>query len=159
MFRADGEQRNRGIELSVFGQPLEQLRVLGGLALLDAEMTRTQDGLFEGNTAVGSPDAQANVNVEWNIAGVPGLTLDARAIVTSSQFAGAANDLEVSSWTRFDMGTRYAMGMVGRPVAVRARLDNVTDENDWVSVGGFPGANYRVLGAPRTLVLSASVDL
>jgi iron complex outermembrane receptor protein len=80
VFHADGEQRNRGIEFSVYGQPLEQLRVLGGLTWLDAEMTRTQDGLFEGNTAVGSPDAQANVNVERDIAAVPGLTLDARAI-------------------------------------------------------------------------------
>jgi iron complex outermembrane receptor protein len=158
VFRADGEQRNRGIELSVYGQLLEQLRVLGGLTWLDAEMTHTQDGLFEGNTAVGSPDTQANVNVEWDIAGVPGLTLDARAIYTSAQYADAANDLEVSSWTRFDIGARYAMELVGRPVTVRARLDNVTDESDWVSVGGFPGANYLVLGAPRTLVLSASFD-
>jgi iron complex outermembrane receptor protein len=158
VFRADGEQRNRGVELSVFGQPHAQLRVLGGLTLLDAEMTRTQDGLYQGNTAVGSPDTQANINVEWDIAGVTGLTLDARAIYTSSQYADAANDLEVASWTRFDIGARYATELAGRPVTIRARLDNLTDENDWVSVGGYPGANYLVLGAPRTLLLSASVD-
>ena len=29
--------------------------------------------------------------------------------------------------------------------------------DNWVSVGGFPGANYMVLGAPATFVLSASV--
>lgn len=50
------------------------------------------------------------------------------------------------------------MEQVGRPVTVRARLDNITGDNDWVSFGGYPGANYLVLGAPRTLVLSASVD-
>lgn len=158
VFRADGEQRNRGIELSVYGQPLEQLRVLGGLTLLDAKMTRTQDGLHEGNTAVGSPDMQANLNVEWDLAGVPGLTLDARAIYTSSQYADAANEIEVSSWTRLDIGARYALELANRPVTLRARLDNLTDENDWVSVGGYPGANYLVLGAPRMFVLSASVD-
>ena len=44
-----------------------------------------------------------------------------------------------------------------RPVSFRARIDNVFNEDNWVSVGGFPGANYLVLGAPMTFVLSASV--
>lgn len=158
VFHADGEQRNRGVELSIYGEPLEHLRVLGGLTLLDAEMMRTQDGAFQGRTAVGSPGAQANVNVEWDVAAVPGLTLDARAMYTSSQYADAANETEAPAWTRFDVGARYAMELAGRPVTVRARLDNLTGENDWVSVGGYPGANYLVLGSPRTLVVSASID-
>ncbi len=158
VFRVDGEQRNRGVELSLFGQPHEQVRLIGGLTYLDAEMTQTQDGLFEGNTAVGSPDFQANFNVEWDIAPVEGLTLDARLIYTSSQFADAANDTEVPSWNRFDIGARYSMELAGRPFTVRGRVDNVTDENEWVSVGGYPGSNYLVLGAPRTFILSASMD-
>ena len=44
-----------------------------------------------------------------------------------------------------------------RPVSFRARIDNVFNEDNWVSVGGFPGANDLVLGAPMTFVLSASV--
>ena len=36
-------------------------------------------------------------------------------------------------------------------------MENVADSDDWVSVGGFPGANYLVLGSPRTVFLSASV--
>ena len=156
--RADGEQRNRGVELSLFGQPHEQVRLIGGLTYLDAEMTETQDGLFEGNTAVGSPDTQANFNVEWDIAPVEGLTLDARVIYTSSQWADAANTIEAPSWTRFDIGARYSMEIAGRPFTVRGRLDNVTDENEWVSVGGYPGSNYLVLGTPRTFILSASMD-
>ena len=158
VFRADGEQRNRGVELSLFGQPHEQVRLIGGLTYLDAEMTETQDGLFEGNTAVGSPDFQANFNVEWDIAPIEGLTLDARVIYTSSQYADAANETEVPSWNRFDIGARYSMEIAGRPFTVRGRVDNVTNENEWVSVGGYPGSNYLVLGAPRTFVLSASMD-
>ena len=42
--------------------------------------------------------------------------------------------------------------------ALRARIDNVTDENNWISAGGFPGQGYLVLGAPLTFVLSASID-
>jgi iron complex outermembrane receptor protein len=158
IFRADGEQRNRGIELSLYGQVTEGVRLLGGLTWLDAEMTHTAGGVNEGKTAIGSPDLQANVNVEWDIAGVQGLTLDGRVMYTSSQYADAANTIEVDSWMRFDIGARYAMEVGGRPVAIRARIDNVTDEGDWISVGGYPGSNYLVLGAPRTFILSASVD-
>ena len=158
VFRADGEQRNRGVEVSLYGSLAEGLRLLGGATWLDAKMTKTAGGVNQGKTAVGSPDLQANVNLEWDVPGLQGLTLDGRLIYTSSQYADAANTIEADSWMRFDIGARYAMTVAGKPVAIRARIDNVTDENDWVSVGGYPGSNYLVLGTPRTFILSASVD-
>jgi len=84
--------------------------------------------------------------------------LDARALYTSKQWADLANTLEVDSWTRFDVGARWATEFGGRPFTIRARVDNVTNENDWVSVGGYPGANYLVLSNPRTYAISASFD-
>jgi iron complex outermembrane receptor protein len=158
IFRANGEQRNRGVELSTYGSVMEGLRLLGGLTWLDAKMTKTQDGVNQGKTAVGSPDVQANVNLEWDVPGLQGLTLDGRVIYTSSQYANADNTIKVPSWTRFDIGARYTTEVANRPLTIRARVDNVADESDWVSVGGYPGSNYLVLGAPRTFVLSASVD-
>ena len=79
-----------------------------------------------------------------------GVTLEARAMYTSSQFADTDNTLELDSWTRFDIGARYATELTGRPFSIRARIDNVTDENNWISAGGFPGQGYLVLGAPLT---------
>jgi iron complex outermembrane receptor protein len=158
VFSPSGETRNRGIELSMFGQPHERVRLLGGLTWLESEVTRSQDGLYDGMDAVGKPDTQLNVNGEWDIPGLENLTVDGRVIYTASQWADSANTLEVSSWTRFDLGARYRAEIAGRPVVFRARLDNVTDEDDWVSVGGYPGANYMVLGNPRTFSVNASID-
>ncbi|HKE92777.1 MAG TPA: TonB-dependent siderophore receptor [Povalibacter sp.] len=158
VFAVDGEQRNRGLELSVFGQPWASLRLLGGVTFIDATMTRTQGGAFNGKDAVGVPDAQANLNVEWHVAGASGLVLEGRAIYTASQFADSANAVSVDSWTRFDLGARYATAALGRPTTLRARIENVADNDYWASVGGYPGSNYLVLGSPRTFVLSASVD-
>ncbi|WP_312679054.1 TonB-dependent receptor [Stutzerimonas nitrititolerans] len=157
-FTDGGEQRNRGIELSVFGEPIYGVRLLGGVTLLDAELTKTEAGVDEGNHAIGVPRTQANFGTEWDVPNIPGLTLTGRALYTSSQYADTANDLEVSSWTRFDLGARYRMVIEDRDVTLRARLDNVTGRDYWASVGGFPNANYMVLGAPRTLSLSATVD-
>ncbi len=157
-YAENGEQRNRGIELSMFGEPLYGVRLLGGLTLLDAEMTSTRRGLNDGNRVIGVPRTQANMGTEWDVPNLQNLTLTARALYTSKQYADAANELEVPSWTRFDLGARYRMVVDDRDITLRANLENVTGRDYWASAGGYPGANYLVLGAPRTLSVSATVD-
>lgn len=158
VFSVVGEQRNRGVEISVFGQPLESVRLLGGLTFLGAELVRNANASLDGNDAVGTPELQVNLNLEWDVPTIANLVVDARAIHTDSQWADAGNTITVPSWTRFDIGARYTFDAGGRSVTLRARLDNVTDQDEWVSVGGYPGSNYLVLGIPRTLSITASVD-
>ncbi len=158
VFREGGEQRNRGIELSVFGEPIYGVRLLGGVTLLDAELNDTEYGLNDGNHAIGVPRTQANIGGEWDVSGLPGLTLTSRVVYTSSQYATMDNELEIPSWTRLDLGARYRMVIEDRDVTLRARLDNATGRDYWASTGGYPGQSYLVLGAPRTLSLSATVD-
>jgi len=158
VFREGGEQRNRGIELSMFGEPVYGVRLLGGLTLLDAEQTKTLNGANDGNDAIGVPKVQANLGGEWDVPGVQGLTLTSLVVHTGKQYASASNDLRLPSWTRLDLGARYKVQLYERDVTFRARLDNATGRDYWASTGGFPGANYLVLGAPRTLSLSATVD-
>ena len=75
-----------------------------------------------------------------------------------SSYADAANALEVPGWTRLDIGARYFMDVQGKLLTLRARIDNLTDRAYWASAGGYPGAGYLVVGAPRTVTLSASLD-
>ncbi|MDM0013997.1 TonB-dependent receptor [Variovorax sp. J22P168] len=155
----NGEQRNRGFELAVFGEPVRGLRVLGGLTLLDAEQKRTEGGLTDGNDVIGVPRQQFNLGAEWDIPGVRGLAVNARFIYTSKQYADAANLQQLPDWNRFDLGARYLMDIGnGRLLTLRARVDNVFNKAYWASTGGYPGSNYLVMGAPRTFVLNASVD-
>jgi len=158
VFGVFGEQRNRGLELSAFGTPARGLRVLGGLTLLDAEQRRTVGGLTDGKDAIGVPDTQLNLGVDWDVPQVRGLALNARALYTSSQYADAANTQELASWTRLDIGASYLTRFMDRDLTLRARIDNVTDRAYWASAGGYPGSGYLVLGAPRTVTVSATVD-
>ena len=158
VFAANGEQENTGLEISFFGEPRDGLRLLGGWTWLDAEMTRTAGGALDGNRPIGTPELQGNVNVEWDVPQMAGLTLEGRRVYTGEQPVDAANAVELDSWTRFDAGLRYAADVAGRPVTLRARIENLADEDHWVAVGGYPGANYLTLGAPRTLRLSLSTD-
>jgi iron complex outermembrane receptor protein len=158
VFGIFGEQRNRGLELSVFGMPAHGLRVLGGLTLLDAEQRRTAGAVNQGKDAIGVPDTQLNLGTEWDVPGVKGLSLNARALYTSTQYADAANTQQLSSWTRFDLGANYLTRVMDRDVTLRARVDNAFGRNYWASAGGYPGAGYLVLGAPRTVSVSATMD-
>jgi iron complex outermembrane receptor protein len=158
VFGIFGEQRNRGLELSVFGMPAKGLRLLGGLTLLDAEQRRTAGAVNQGKDAIGVPGTQLNLGTEWDVPSVPGLSLNARALYTSTQYADAANTQQLPSWTRFDLGANYLTRFNDRDVTFRARVDNAFDRNYWASAGGYPGAGYLVLGAPRTVSVSATVD-
>jgi iron complex outermembrane receptor protein len=158
LFGIDGEQKNRGLELSVYGMPVRGLRVLGGVTLLDAKQERTALGTNDGNDAIGVPDVQANLGAEWNVPGISGLALNGRVVYTASQYADAANTRNVPAWTRFDAGLRYVAMLGKQAVTLRGQIENLGNKRYWASAGGYPGAGYLVQGAPRTLVVSASLD-
>lgn len=158
VFREGGDQQNQGIELSIFGEPTLGIRVLGGVTLIDTEMQDTDNGAYDGNHAIGVPKTQANIGGEWDVPGLGGLTLTSRVVYTSSQYTDLDNTREIPSWTRLDIGARYGMKLQERDVTLRARLDNVTGRDYWASTGGYANENYLVLGAPRTLTVSATVD-
>lgn len=159
VFQASGEQRNKGLELNVFGELNNNIRLLGGISYIEAEFEKTQGGVNEGNTAIGVPELQFNMNGEWDITAIPGLTLDARFIYTDEQFANEANTVRVKNWNRLDLGARYATVVGGKEVTFRGRFNNILDKRYWASVGGFPGANYLIQGDPRTVSVTMSVNL
>lgn len=158
IFGVFGEQRNRGLELSVFGTPMQGVRLLGGLTLIDAEQLTTAGGRNQGKDVIGVPKTQLNLGGEWELPNVPGLNLNARVLYTATQFADGANTQEVPAWTRLDLGASYAMKIAGHDVTWRARVDNLADKRYWTSAGGYPGAGYLVVGAPRTFVVSGTVN-
>lgn len=155
-YNEDGEQRNRGAEWNVFGKINKDLRLLGGAAFTRGVQTNTANNLNEGKTAYGTPKWQANLGFEWDTPWKSGLTLNARAVYTSSQYADSANKLEMPSWTRYDIGARYATKVNGTPVTYRASVENVLNKNYW---SGCFSDGYLTLSSGRTFKLSATIDM
>lgn len=151
LFGVDGEQRNRGVELSVFGEVTSDVRVLGGVTYLDAELTKTQGGVNNGNQPAGVPKVRVTAGLEWDTPFAPGLTLSARGIYNGSSYLDQANTLKLPAWSRFDLGARYSLKVYDTPVVVRANVLNIFD-NDYWDAGGLS------LSEPRTFLLSATVD-
>jgi iron complex outermembrane recepter protein len=153
---ATAETQVRGLEFNVFGELRPDIRVLGGVSLLDGTLTKSAIAANVGNTPIGVPNVQANIGAEWDLPWVSGLTLNGAVIYTGRQFVDAANKQPIPEWTRLDLGARYTTAINGRKTVFRANVQNVTGENYWSSVASF-GTFF--LGAPRTYLLSMTVDM
>lgn len=154
-YRVDGEQRNRGIELNTFGEVARGVRLLGGVTFMKGVQTRTANGLFDGNKAIGVPTTQFNFGSEWDLPAVPGLTLTGRLIYTSSQYYNAANTQSIPAWTRVDIGARYRTRIAGLPATLRLGIENLADKDYWAAASSAFGL---ARGAPRTFLLSTTLD-
>ena len=152
VFSSGGQQRNRGVEWTVFGQATEQLRVLGGIGWLQPKLTRTQGGINQGRLATATPQWQGKLGVEWDVPAVAGLTLTGNAVSLSKGYINADNSQWVAGRTVFDLGARYALQAAGHPLVLRASVQNLTNKAYWA------GSLGSGLGTPRTALLSATVD-
>ncbi|MGI9361942.1 MAG: TonB-dependent receptor [Parasphingorhabdus sp.] len=158
IFGVYGKQRNRGIEFSIDGEPVEGLRIIAGASILDAKQRDAEGGLNEGNKIFGVPEYLINANVEWDLPFLPALTLTGRVVHTGKQAANVTNTLELPEWTRFDLGARYVALVGDMPLTLRFNVDNVANKRYWASA--FDSFRADLLqGAPRTFKLSASIEL
>lgn len=156
-FGLNGDQRNRGIELQAFGEPRPGLRVLGGVTFLEAIQSKTQGGLNDGRRAAGVPRTQLTVGAELDVPWVQGLTATGRTTYTSSANIDLAASQSIPGWTTLDLGVRYGFQVNRQPVMARFNVENVTNENYWITRGGS-GSGLIFLGAPRTYLFSVSTD-
>ncbi|MCP3390766.1 TonB-dependent receptor [Bradyrhizobium sp. CCGB12] len=152
----NGRQRNRGTELNVFGEITPDIRVLGGVALIDGVQEQTQGGINNGKKAVGVPVVNVNMGAEWDTPFVRGLTFTGRVIYTGSQYVNVTNTLTLPEWTRVDIGARYTFisPWNGKPIVVRANIENVGNKAYWASA--YSGV--ITLGAPRTYLVSTTFN-
>lgn len=148
-----GEQRNRGLELTAYGELQPGLRLMASAAFTQGKLTKTPNGLYEGNRASGVPSSTFNLGVDWDTPWVTGLSLNGRMIRTSSLYLNSANTLELPAVTRFDVGARYRTTLANKPVVLRATIENLTNKRYWLAAGTF-----ATNAAARTYMLSASVN-
>jgi len=155
-FSVDGEQINKGVELNVFGEPLDGLRLLAGATWMDTELKNTANGATDGNRAPGVPRFQYNLGADWDVPGIQGAAVSARMLRTGGEYVNTANSLSIPAWTRVDLGARYGFKADDKYITLRANVENVANKAYWSSAS--TANNYLTQGEPRTVKLSATVD-
>jgi iron complex outermembrane receptor protein len=154
LFVRDGEQVNKGVEVSIFGEPIEGLRLMAGGMRLASEVKNTANGTDDGNHAIGVPTFQLNASADWDIPGLEGAALSARMLRTGGQYADQANNLSLPTWNRFDAGARYKLKLSEKDLTLRVNVENITDKNYWASANG----GYLTQGDPRLVKFSGTID-
>ena len=159
LFGPNGKRQNTGAELSVFGEPLKGVRLLGGVMYIDSKLKDTTNGAWDGNRAPATPKYNVNLGAEWDVPTLEGLTLTSRGIHSSSQYLDQSNVKEIDAWNRIDVGARYAFKVDDKHITLRANVENVADKRYWSSAGASDDSEPGLtLSTPRTYLLSATVD-
>jgi iron complex outermembrane receptor protein len=151
----DGREVHIGGELSFSGKVTDNFTLLGGFSILKATIEKTSNPALQDKSPQAVPETLARLYGEYALPAVPGLTVTAGISYTGEEWVNDANTLSIPYMLTGDMGLRYQMKVMGKDTTLRLNVNNITDENYWTSKGG--GMLY--LGSPRTIAMSATVNL
>jgi iron complex outermembrane receptor protein len=127
VFRHVGTTRNRGLELSLTGALTDRLTIVAGVIAIDPQVSYDTGQGSEERTAVGPVPGLIRANLQYRVAGIEGLTLDAKIESTSQRYA-RYDTVRLPAVTTIDAGLRYDLQVLGRDATVRLQLFNLTNE-------------------------------
>ena len=125
---------HRGVELSLAGDLGERLSIVAGITQMQLRLRGepVADGSM-GERPVGRSARQALLNLNYHLASVPGLSIDADANYYGPRPADALNRFHTPGYAVLNLGARYRFDWAGTPAAVRLRINNATDRYAWIA--------------------------
>jgi iron complex outermembrane recepter protein len=155
LFRKHGEQRRRGIELSVSGELLRGLKVVSGAILMDAGVSGGDDEAGAvGVRPVGSSRNNIMANLDYRFPFFLDFSLDLSIERSGKQVANVDNKLEVPARTLVDAGARFRFRVRSSSGVLRIRVTNLFDAYTW-NVSGSGAFSYNT---PRQLIARVTMD-
>ena len=154
VFKTQGRQRHKGLELAASGQITKQLSGILGVAWLDAKQHDTGDVRVDGQRPAGVARFQASAFLDYRMASMPGLSFNGGLYHMGNRPLTGNDSIMVPSYTRYDLGASYTTRVMGKPSVLRLTVQNVADKRYWESVV------YGTVGMaqPRTVRLSLTTQ-
>lgn len=161
LLRQRGQERARGVELDVYGNPLQNLSIIANYAYNRTVITKDQDGDplgLEGRIKENAPLNQAGIWLRYDMAngflkGL-GFGLGGNYVSERNTFAtftkgddGRALGLTLPAYTVFDAAIYYRVDKF----RIAVNLNNITDKTHWI--GGYDYVRLYP-GTPRNYLLS-----
>lgn len=162
-FREEGEQLNKGLELTANGNVWSTLNIYSGVTLLDPQLKDTGDETTTDKRVVGVPKVQGNILMEYSLPSIPSVVYDANVHYTGKRAANDTNTTWAASYTTLDLGLRYNTKIENVGSTWRVDVTNVTDEHYWASIfpgdiNGSGGSESAFLGPGREVRASVTFD-
>ena len=161
VYRELGAVRHRGVELSLAGQPIDDLSVVAGAVLLDAQVTGEAVDLgMIGPKPVATAPRIIRTNFDYRVPFFQGLSVDLGITSQAAQVASVqryaelgGRQLRTRPQTLFDIGGRYRFNAGGAPATLRVQTTNVLNTYRW-KVGG--NSSFRFIDERRFLLTLAA---
>jgi iron complex outermembrane receptor protein len=156
--RADGDARHRGLEADIDWRPSGTWNLRASAMLLKARREGSSDANVEGKRPTNVPARTLKLQAAYNVAALPGLALLGFVTHEGDRAVLPDNSLTIGSWTRLDLGLRYATTVAARTVTLRAGVDNVANRRAWKESPYQFSHVYLYPLAPRTAHASVGVQ-
>ncbi len=145
-----GRQKNRGAQVTVFGELSPKFSLVGGLMYLKATQT---GGANDGRELHATPNWNASLMAEYKPDS--NWTAYGRLTYTGSAYLTPANQAKVPEWYRMDVGVQYEKPLAdGKAMRVGLNVFNVLDRRYWCARGN----DVVALEGPRSIVLTFGYD-
>ncbi|MCO8169443.1 TonB-dependent siderophore receptor [Pseudomonas sp. 21LCFQ02] len=148
---SDGRFHHRGIEVNAVARLNEQLTLLGNAAYLDTELESVSDAATLGKRSEGAPRWKGMLGARYNLAAVPGLSLDSTLSYVGERPVDAQNSGFIPAYTLWDAGISYQTKLGDTPTTLRLQAKNLTDKYYYAGVYYSGGLE---VGRGREVVLS-----
>jgi len=154
--RSLGEQRARGIELSLSGELISHLNINAG-ALLGQVLIEGPNlaALGVGRDAFGQAHYQMIINADYSFPTFPGASIDVTIFHVGATPATLSDSLYAPAGGPLSIGGRYRFSVHGAPATLRLQVQNVTNQALWFT-GFNPG--YYIM-PPRAYLAYLTVDV
>lgn len=143
-----GEQRSRGIELSIAGEVLPGWNIITGYAYTDAEITQDNNTLLVGNQLNNVPQHTFNVwtTYELQSGNLQGLGFGLGFFFVDNQQGDLGNTFELPSYLTTDAAIFYKREQFRVALNIKNLFDVDYFEAASGRLGVFPGAPFTVQG-------------
>ncbi|MDN3616945.1 MAG: TonB-dependent siderophore receptor [Vibrio gallaecicus] len=153
-----GEQKHRGVEVTVQGFVTDSFSLSASTMYLDAEITK--DKTYQGNQPADVPELSASLWSTYEV--VNNTDVNLGLIYEGERYGDAANTFKKDGYTRVDMGAAYTHKYDENfDIIARINIENVFD-TEYQAGGGSTSSNYEgaknvVLGEGRNYMATLQV--
>jgi iron complex outermembrane receptor protein len=135
-YRQLGDQRHRGVELSLSGQVARRASLAVGAVLMKPRVEgELVDAGIIGERPVGQTARSVSVNGEYRFACLHGFSIDTDIVNYGRRVASSDNRLEIPSRTVVSIGARQRFKLMRAEATLRVHVGNVLNNYGWRADG------------------------
>jgi iron complex outermembrane receptor protein len=134
-----GQERHRGLEVSVTADLVPELRLVAGALIMapDVSATTTSEEII-GKLPIGQPRRLVQVCLDYSPTGLHALSFDAVYNYEGTRVASVDNRVRVSGFSTLDLGARYRFSLDHHPATLRMQVFDINNTFSW-SIGNDGG--------------------